>query len=109
MPISHILSGCAISHQPQSLADSARLHNQVTSTDHPGNKRYGGLSSVLITPSSTIGAEDIAMPATSDLFEVPGEGEIECSQQVLPISTGLVSVGAEMTVACEGYHSICSL
>ena len=68
-------------------------------------------SSILIAPSSTIGAEDIATPATSelhvnllapkwtliahqikfagDLFEAPGEGVVEHSQPVLPISTGL--------------------
>ena len=65
----------------------------------------------LITPSSTIRAADMAMPVTSkilldlptlkwaliahqikfagDPVEVPGEGVVERSQQVLPISTGL--------------------
>ena len=65
----------------------------------------------LITPSSTICAADIAMPVTSkilynlpapkwtliahqikfagDQVEVTGQGVVECSQQVLCISTGL--------------------
>ena len=66
---------------------------------------------ILITPSSTIRAADIATPVTSkinfdipapkwkliahwikfagDQVEVPEEGVVERSQQVLPISTGL--------------------
>jgi hypothetical protein len=66
---------------------------------------------ILITPSSTIRAADIAMPVTSkilsnlpapkgtlitheikfvgDYVEVPGEAVVEHLQQVLPISTGL--------------------
>ncbi|KIK05004.1 hypothetical protein K443DRAFT_675474, partial [Laccaria amethystina LaAM-08-1] len=69
----------------------------------------------LVTPSSTIHATDIAMQVT-----MTGQGVVECSQQVLPISSdflsshlptsppivpvlnvGLVSVGAKMTVAFD--------
>ncbi|KIK03457.1 hypothetical protein K443DRAFT_676775 [Laccaria amethystina LaAM-08-1] len=38
----------------------------------------------LITPSSTIRGADMAMPATGDQVEVPGEGVVERSQQTDP-------------------------
>ena len=68
------------------------LPDQVTSADHPRNKRYGGLRlefmiscyqininlnpssapPILITPSSTISAVDIAMAVSSKLhFNLP--------------------------------------
>ena len=73
--------------------------------------RLSSASPTLITPCSTIRATDIAMPVTSkilsnvpaqkwtliahqikfagDQVQGPGEGVVEHSQQVLPISTGL--------------------
>ena len=107
------------------------LPDQVTSADHPRNKRYGGLRlefmiscyqininpssapPILITLSSTISAVDIAMAVSSklhfnlpsptwaliahqikfpgDQVDVSGGGVLDCSQQVLPISSGLHS------------------
>ena len=83
------------------------------STDITGNDlvRPSCNPPIMVTPSSTIRAADIAMPATSKIiFNVPGpkwtliahwikfagdqvvvpqEGMVERSQEVLPISTGL--------------------
>ncbi|EDR02559.1 ectomycorrhiza-induced ankyrin-domain/NACHT-domain containing protein [Laccaria bicolor S238N-H82] len=46
---------------------------------------------IMMTQSSTILVSDMVMPVTSDPFEVPAAGEIECSQQVLPNPTDFLS------------------
>ncbi|KIK01063.1 hypothetical protein K443DRAFT_678753 [Laccaria amethystina LaAM-08-1] len=46
---------------------------------------------ILIAPSSTIRAANIAMRVTGDRVEVPGEGAVERLQQVLPTPTDLLS------------------
>ncbi|KIJ97279.1 hypothetical protein K443DRAFT_681665 [Laccaria amethystina LaAM-08-1] len=46
---------------------------------------------ILITPSSTIRAADIAIPVTSDHLEVPEEGVVDHPQQVLPSSSDFLS------------------
>ena len=52
------------------------LPDQVTSADHPRNKRYGGLRlafmfscslPIMLTPSSSISAVDIAMAVNSKM------------------------------------------
>ncbi|KIJ93835.1 hypothetical protein K443DRAFT_111439 [Laccaria amethystina LaAM-08-1] len=77
------------------------LPDQVTTADRPLSKRRVGLISApptSITPSSTA---DIAMPVTSDQAGFTGRGVVGCLQQVFGISTGLVLVDTELTVACE--------